>query len=125
VAAVELAHQLGLRAVRSRHLEPVLNRWLLSVPDAPRSRWWKRLESLPWGATLSPQQLGNFVERASGLSLRAHAAGDRDLRSVAIGLNSAMVCRTVFPEQLSHSYSHNSERRFQMCSRNFEMAVEL
>jgi len=90
VAAVELAHQLGLRAVRSRHLEPVLNRWLLSVPDAPRSRWWKRLESLPWGATLSPQQLGNFVERASGLSLRAHAAGDRDLRSVAIGLLAAV-----------------------------------
>ncbi|MEU1607471.1 hypothetical protein [Micromonospora matsumotoense] len=85
-AAVHLCRQLALRAIRSRHLEPLLHDWIGDPDSAVKPDLWRRLDQVSLGPVLKPAGFRTIKEVQRGIRARTALRPDQALSVVMASL---------------------------------------
>ena len=85
--AVLLAHQIGRRAIRSLHVEPLVSQWICRPERHGASGPWKQIRRFDLASEMTPEWLATVVQRCEAILARPVVHGSEDVRaSVAHGL---------------------------------------
>ncbi|GIG00147.1 hypothetical protein [Catellatospora citrea] len=79
--SVFAAHQLGRRALRSLHVEPLLDQWLRPAEELPRTGIWARVRALPLAAELTVTSWLDVVRFGQAVLARPVVQGAPDSRA--------------------------------------------
>ncbi|RAS57883.1 hypothetical protein C8D87_1206 [Lentzea atacamensis] len=88
--AVRLCRHLGLRATRSRHVEPILTRWLARQPAVPFDNLWLRLDWMTLAAEISVAQRNEIQAIDQGIRARTAVRSGEHLNAVSGSLTAAV-----------------------------------
>jgi hypothetical protein len=88
--AVRLCRHLGLRATRSRHVEPILTRWLARQPAVPFDNLWLRLDWMTLAEEISVAQRNQIQTINQGIRARTAVRPGEHLNAVSGSLTAAV-----------------------------------
>ncbi|MDG9674029.1 hypothetical protein [Micromonospora sp. DH14] len=97
-AAVHLCRQLALRAIRSRHLEPLLHDWIGDPDTAVKTDLWRRLDQVNLGPVLKPADFRTIKDVQRGIRARTALRPDRALSIVMESLAASAGAHVSYDE---------------------------
>ncbi|MBQ1010865.1 hypothetical protein KBX53_07885, partial [Micromonospora sp. M51] len=97
-AAVHLCRQLALRAIRSRHLEPLLHDWIGDPDTAVKTDLWRRLDQVNLGPVLKPADFRTIKDVQRGIRARTALRPDQALSIVMESLAASAGAHVSYDE---------------------------
>ncbi len=79
--AVLIAHQIGRRAIRSLHVEPLVTHWLAQPERQTEPGLWAQIKRLELAPEMPPDRLTTVVQRCQAILARPVLHGREDLRA--------------------------------------------